>query len=66
MREIKGLYIEDEPKNITMLQALFSFCEGIEIEGLETLPQNINEYVAVIIEKKIDFVIIDHELEKMD
>ena len=48
-----------------MLQALFSFCEGIEIEGLETLPQNINEYVAVIIEKKIDFVIIDHELEKM-
>lgn len=66
MENLKGLYIEDENKNIDMLRALFSFCEGIEIEGVASaFPQNAEDFVSIIKEKDIDFVIVDHELEKM-
>lgn len=64
MRQLKGLYIEDDPSNITVLQARLEKFKDICIEGLEEFPQKPGEFYQIIVERQIDFLIIDHELDK--
>ena len=65
MQTLIGLYIEDEPKNITLMQGRFSLYKGIELIGLESFPQTFEGLYDEIIDKKIDFLIVDHELDKV-
>jgi hypothetical protein len=65
MKSLKGLYIEDDFSNVLVQQAIFEVCDAdIIIEGLEKLPENLDEYYPIVIRDQIDFLIIDHELEK--
>lgn len=66
MKELVGLYIEDDISNVVVQQARFELFEGIRLEGLETLPTDITDYERIIIEKDIDFLLIDHELDKQN
>lgn len=64
MKELRGLYIEDDLSNIMVQQARFSLFEGIQIVGIEELPKSVEEFYPLIVRDKIDFLIIDHELDK--
>ncbi len=64
MRELRGLYIEDDINNVIVQQARFELFEGIQIKGLEKLPDKAEELYTVVVEEQIDFLIIDHELDK--
>ena len=44
MRQLKGLYIEDDPSNVTVLQARLEKFNDICIEGLEEFPQKPGEF----------------------
>lgn len=65
MRTLNGLYIEDEPKNITLMRGRFSFYQGIKLFALESFPKTLDGLYDEIIDKKIDFLIVDHELDKI-
>ncbi len=64
MRELKGLYIEDDMSNVVVQRARFDLFEGIRIIGLDVLPDNVKEFYPIVASEKIDFLIIDHELDK--
>ncbi|MCH5249134.1 MAG: hypothetical protein J1E98_04355 [Lachnospiraceae bacterium] len=64
MKELLGLYIEDDMNNVMVQQARFDLFEGINIMGLEKLPENIEDFYSIIVKEHIDFLIIDHELDK--
>ena len=59
----KGIYIEDDDKNIYVVQSLFSQ-EGFDIVPLPRLPQNIEELYPLILQQDADFLLIDHQLNK--
>lgn len=63
MEKLVGLFIEDEIANIDIYTRLFEL-EGLKIEYLDKLPQTVEEYYDIILEKNIDFLIIDFHLEK--
>lgn len=63
MRELIGLFIEDEPANVKVYTRLFEL-EGLRLECLEKLPESIEDYYDIILEKNVDFLIIDYHLEK--
>lgn len=64
MKELLGLYIEDDISNVLVQQARFELFEGIRIKGLDVLPERTEEFSSIIMKEKIDFLIIDHELDK--
>ena len=64
MQTLTGLYIEDEPKNVTLMQGRFSLSPGIKLIGIDTYPQSLNEFYDFVVENDVDFLLIDHELEK--
>ncbi len=64
MQTLTGLYIEDEPKNITLMQGRFSLFPGIRLIGIDVYPQTLNGFYDFVIENDVDFLLIDHELEK--
>lgn len=64
MRELLGLYIEDDISNVMVQQARFDLFEGISIKGLEALPGKVEDFYPIIVREHIDFLIIDHELDK--
>lgn len=64
MRELLGLYIEDDLNNVAVQQARFELFEGISIKGLDELPDKVEDFYPIIIREHIDFLIIDHELDK--
>lgn len=64
MNKLIGLYIEDEPNNIDILKARFSLHDGIELIGMDDYPQKVGGFYDYVIENNVDFLIIDHELEK--
>lgn len=64
MRTLTGLYIEDEPKNITLMQGRFSLFPGIKLIGIDMYPRTLNEFYDFVVENDVDFLLIDHELEK--
>lgn len=65
MQTLTGLYIEDEPKNITLMQGRFSLFPGIELIGMDTFPQTLNSFYDYVVEHDVDFLLVDHELEKV-
>lgn len=64
MKELLGLYIEDDISNVMVQQARFDLFEGISIKGLEALPDKVEDFYPIIVRDHIDFLIIDHELDK--
>lgn len=63
MDELNGLFIEDEVANIEIYTRLFAR-EGLKLESLERLPSSVEEYYDIILEKDVDFLVIDFHLEK--
>lgn len=61
---LKGLYIEDDKKNICVTKKLFEQ-EGFDLEALDELPVDLENLYPLILEKNIDFLLIDHELNKL-
>lgn len=59
----KGIYIEDEDKNISVTQALFSQ-EGFEIVPLPRLPLDVKDIYPLVLQQNADFLLIDHQLNK--
>ena len=59
----KGIYIEDDDKNIIVTQALFSQ-EGFEIEPLPQLPLDVKDIYPLVLQQGADFLLIDHQLNK--
>jgi len=59
----RGIYIEDDNKNIDVVQALF-LPEDLEIVPLTELPLNIEELYPLILKQNADFLLIDHQLNK--
>lgn len=59
----KGIYIEDDDSNILVIQTLFEQ-EGLEVEALSELPEDKEDLYALLLEKKADFLLVDHELNK--
>ena len=49
MRELRGLYIEDDINNVIVQQARFELFEGIQIKGLEKLPDKAEELYKVVV-----------------
>lgn len=64
MGKLMGLYIDDEPKNVTVMQGRFSLYEDIEVIGLNEFPENLDNYYDVIVKNNVSFLIIDRELVK--
>ena len=64
MKKLLGLYIEDDISNVMVQQARFDLFDGISIKGLEVLPSKVEDFYPIIVREHIDFLIIDHELDK--
>lgn len=61
---LKGLYIEDDQSNLIVNSKLFRQ-EGFEMTYLPGLPSDINELYPMVMEHRPDFLLIDHELNKL-
>lgn len=61
---LKGLYIEDDQSNLIVNSKLFRQ-EGFEMTNLPELPSDINELYPMVMEHRPDFLLIDHELNKL-
>ena len=58
-----GLFIDDDVKNFESIKRLLSL-RDIELLPFEDLPQDVNQIYNKIIDKNVDFVIIDYDLGK--
>lgn len=63
MSELKGLFIEDEVANISVYTKLFEL-EGLQLEYIEKLPETVESFYDIVLEKDVDFLIIDYHLDK--
>lgn len=63
MDELIGLFIEDEAANVDVYTRLFAL-EGLKLDCLDKLPLTVDSYYDIILEKNVDFLIIDFHLEK--
>lgn len=63
MDELIGLFIEDEAANVDIYTRLFAL-EGLKLDCLDKLPLTVDSYYDIILEKNVDFLIIDFHLEK--
>lgn len=63
MALLKGLFIEDEIANIDIYTRLFAL-EGLELECLDKLPEKVDGFYDIVLEKDVDFLIIDYHLDK--
>lgn len=63
MDKLKGLFIEDEVANISVYTKLFEL-EGLQLECIEKLPENVESFYDIVLEKNVDFLIIDYHLDK--
>ncbi|WP_302770457.1 hypothetical protein [Anaerotignum lactatifermentans] len=63
MYELIGLFIEDEAANVNIYTQLFAL-EGLKLDCLDKLPSTVDSYYDIILEKNVDFLIIDFHLEK--
>ena len=61
---LKGVYIEDDKSNICVIQELFGQ-EGLEILSLDELPKDKKDIYPLVAELHPDFLLIDHELNKL-
>lgn len=63
MDELIGLFIEDEAANVDIYTRLFAM-EGLKLESLDKLPLTVDGFYDIVLEKDVDFLIIDYHLEK--
>ena len=63
MDELIGLFIEDEAANVDIYTRLFAL-EGLKLDCPDKLPLTVDSYYDIILEKNVDFLIIDFHLEK--
>lgn len=63
MSELKGLFIEDEVANIDIYTKLFAL-EGLQLECINKLPATLESFYDIVLEKNVDFLIIDYHLDK--
>lgn len=63
MSKLKGLFIEDEMANIKIYTELFAL-EGLELEYLDRLPEKVDGFYDIVLERNVDFLIIDYHLDK--
>lgn len=63
MNDLRGLFIEDEMANVDVYTRLFAL-EGLQLEYLEKLPLTLDIYYDIVLERDIDFLIIDYHLDK--
>ncbi|WP_034862114.1 response regulator [Ruminiclostridium cellobioparum] len=63
MEHLKGVYIEDEMDNVTIYTSLFEI-EGLDLECINPLPNKVDGFYDLILERKADFLIIDNHLDK--
>ena len=63
MDELIGLFIEDEAANVDIYTKLFAM-EGLKLESLDKLPPTVDDFYDIVLEKNVDFLIIDFYLEK--
>lgn len=63
MSEYIGLFIDDDKKNFESVKRLFSL-KHIQLLPYANLPQNIDEIYQKVIDKNVDFIIIDYDLGK--
>lgn len=63
MDELIGLFIEDEAANVDIYTKLFAM-EGLKLESLDKLPPTVDDFYDIVLEKNVDFLIIDFHLEK--
>lgn len=61
---LKGLYIEDDQSNLIVNSKLFRQ-EGFDMIHLPQLPKDIGELYPLVMEHRPDFLLIDHELNKL-
>ncbi len=63
MRELKGLFIEDEVANIDIYTKLFAL-EGLHLECINELPATLEGFYDIVLKRDVDFLIIDYYLDK--
>lgn len=63
MSELRGLFIEDEVANINIYTKLFKL-EGLQLEYIEKLPEKLEGFYDIVLERNVDFLIIDYHLDK--
>lgn len=63
MSELRGLFIEDEDANINIYTKLFKL-EGLQLECIEKLPEELEGFYDIVLERNVDFLIIDYHLDK--
>lgn len=63
MSVLKGLFIEDEISNIEVYRNLFAL-EDLELDYLEQLPIKLDGFYDIVLERDVDFLIIDYHLDK--
>ena len=63
MSELRGLFIEDEVANINVYTKLFKL-EGLQLEYIEKLPEKLDGFYDIVLERNVDFLIIDYHLDK--
>ena len=61
MDKLIGLFIEDEAANVDIYTRLFAL-EGLKLDCLDKLPLTVDGYYDIILEKNVDFLIIDFHL----
>ena len=61
---LKGLYIEDDQSNLIVNSKLFRQ-EGFDMTYLPQLPKDIGELYPMVMDHRPDFLLIDHELNKL-
>lgn len=63
MSELRGLFIEDEVANISIYTKLFKLA-GLQLEYIEKLPEKLDGFYDIVLERNVDFLIIDYHLDK--
>ena len=63
MSGLTGLFIEDEVANIDIYTKLFAL-EGLNLECINKLPAKLEGFYDIVLERDVDFLIIDYHLDK--
>lgn len=63
MEKLKGLFIEDEMDNIRIYTSLFEL-QDLELEYINPLPKVVDGFYDIVLERNVDFLIIDYHLDK--
>ena len=63
MNKLKGLFIEDEMAIIDIYTRMFAL-QGLTLECIDKLPESVEDFYDIVLERDVDFLIIDYHLDK--